>query len=177
MGSEIQPSPGRPVRDVVREVVTKLAPDELPLLEGLLELDDTTVFRRPEGHGQRREPLGFGVGEVAVLVTPVVWVALDQAARRYSEHIADGIWVRSGRALRRLSRRSGPPPEVPPLSHEQLADVKRVVLEVSKQRGLSSQQAEDVANAVVTRLFLSDPPEAPAPDQNRPDSTGTTPED
>ncbi|MGW3952829.1 hypothetical protein ACWEKM_18310 [Streptomyces sp. NPDC004752] len=43
-------------------------------LGGLLELDDATAVRRLNGHRQWREPLGFGVGEIAVLVTAVVWL-------------------------------------------------------------------------------------------------------
>ncbi|MEV6036511.1 hypothetical protein AB0L65_35525 [Nonomuraea sp. NPDC052116] len=34
------------------------------------------------GWGRRRQTLGFGLGEVAALVTPVVWLAVDHAAQR-----------------------------------------------------------------------------------------------
>ncbi|MFF0558519.1 hypothetical protein [Streptomyces sp. NPDC004266] len=163
MGSEAQPSAGRPVRDLVREVVVGLAPDELPLLEGLLELDDATAVRRVQAHGQRRDPLGFGVGEAAVLVTPVIWVALDQAARRYGEMAADGVWRRSSEALGRLFRRNGPSATVPPLTREQLGEVRSMVLETAGQRGLSARRAEDLANAVVTGLLLSEPSEPAGP--------------
>ncbi|MFC8715712.1 hypothetical protein ACFUCQ_38265 [Streptomyces sp. NPDC057197] len=34
------------MRDLVRSVVADLAPDELPLVEGLCRFDDATVVRR-----------------------------------------------------------------------------------------------------------------------------------
>ncbi|MFJ9678034.1 hypothetical protein ACIRP2_08260 [Streptomyces sp. NPDC101194] len=176
MGSETHPSQGRPVRDLVREVVTKLATDELPLLEGLLELDDATAVRRLNGHGQRREPLGFGVGEIAVLVTPVAWLALDQAARRIGDIAMERASRESVGALRRLFRRSRPPVMVPPLTREQLAEVKRLVLETAEQRGLAAAQASEVANAVVAGLILADPSSSNDGGPDSPAVAGSTPE-
>jgi len=176
MVSEVLPSEGRPVRDVVREVVIESAPDELPLLEGLLELDDATVVRRLDGHGQRREPLGFGMGEIAVLVTPVVWLALDQAARRIGDVAMERASRESAGVLRRLLRRSRPPVVVPPLTREQLAEVKRLVLTTAEQRGLAAAQASEIANAVVTGLVLADPSCSDDGGPVSPAVTGSTPE-
>src|SRR5437879_4790292 len=64
------------VRDVVREVVAEIAPTELALVDGLAQFDDATAVRRLRPRGGRREPLGFGLGEILALVTPVVWLAL-----------------------------------------------------------------------------------------------------
>ncbi|MGW0513628.1 hypothetical protein ACWD1W_31050 [Streptomyces olivaceoviridis] len=40
--------------------------------------DDATVVRRLGGRSRRSDTLGFGLGEVAALVTPVVWLALHR---------------------------------------------------------------------------------------------------
>ncbi|MFJ2213100.1 hypothetical protein ACIQVO_26785 [Streptomyces sp. NPDC101062] len=178
MGSEALPSGDRPVRDLVRDVVADLSPGELPMLEGLFDLDDTTAVRRLNGQGQRREPLGFGMGEIAVLITPVVWLTLDQAARRFADSAVDVTSRQSTALLRRLFRRSRPPVTVPPLTREQLAEVRRLVLESAAQRGLPAQRASEVADSVVARLVLAEPGESgsnstPGPDSG-PDSTSAS---
>ncbi|WP_208605837.1 hypothetical protein [Streptomyces albus] len=176
MAAEAHASGGRAVRDLVREVITELAPEELPLLEGVLELDDAAAVRRLSGHGQRREPLGFGVGEIAVLVTPVVWLALDQAARRIGDIALERASRASAGALRRLFRRSPPPVVVPPLTREQLAEVKRLVLETAEQRGLAAPQASEIANTVVAGLVLAEPPPPDEGEPGPPAVAGPTPE-
>lgn len=152
------------VRDLVRSVVADLAPDELPLVEGLCRFDDATVVRRLSCKGRRHEPLGFGFGEIAALVTPVVWLVLDGVAQRTAESTATRISERVTAMVRRLvpRRRPAPAARVAPLTREQLMAVRALVLTVSEQRGLDAVQAEAVADAVVARLFLADELEAPA---------------
>ncbi|MFG3406927.1 hypothetical protein [Streptomyces sp. NPDC048142] len=143
------------VRDLVRDVVTEVAPEELPLIAGLAGFDDARAVRRLGGRDRRREPLGFGLGEVAALVTPVVWLAVDQAAQRIVGTWVDNGIARTGGALRRLFRRPAPEPvTIPPLTREQLLIVRESVLTMAAQRGLESERATVIADAVVTRLVL-----------------------
>ncbi|GAA2997626.1 hypothetical protein JCM13580A_42590 [Streptomyces drozdowiczii] len=153
------------VRDVVRSVVMDLAPDELPLVEGLCRFGDATVVRRlRRGGGGRHTPLGFGVGEAAALVAPVVWLVLDGVAQRTAESTATRISEGVTAMMRRLVPRRRPVPAagIPPLTREQLAAVRAQVLATSRQRGLETAQAEAIADAVVARLVLAEEPEAPA---------------
>ncbi|MFE3763646.1 hypothetical protein ACFXPI_18000 [Streptomyces sp. NPDC059104] len=158
--------PGRvTVRQVVREVVAETAPAELVLVDGLARFDDATAVRRLRPRGGRREPLGFGLGEIAALVTPVVWLVLDQTARKFAESAADGTVTGTRALLRRVLRRTAGPLVVPPLTPGQLAQVREHVLESASHRGLAVECAEAVADAVVARLALAvaDPaPEGPA---------------
>ncbi|WP_405982898.1 hypothetical protein [Streptomyces sp. NBC_00158] len=153
------------VRDLVRDVVTEVAPEELPLLAGLAGFDDATAVQRLGGGVRRREPLGFGLGEVAALVTPVVWLAVDQATQQIV-----GTWVEkriawTGTVLRRIFRRSATEPVVIlPLTREQLALVRRSVLTMAAQRGLEPARAAVIADAVVTRLVLDEPEPDPEPE-------------
>lgn len=158
-GSEAARSGGRAVttdgtrvRDVVRDVVAEVAPDELPLVEGLVELDDATAVRRLVGRGRWRERLGFGLDEV-LLVTPVVWLAVDEAVQRIVR--ADAA-SRASSALRKLFRRPAETVLVPPLTREQLAEVRKSVL-MAAQRSLEEERASTIADAVVARLALSGP--------------------
>ncbi|MFF8596662.1 hypothetical protein ACF061_35630 [Streptomyces sp. NPDC015220] len=164
MGSGMGTPVGRRVRDVVREVVGDVASDELPLVDGLFRFDDVTVVRRLSGRSRRREPLGFGWGEVAVLVTPVVWLTVDQTAKRVSDVIAEGTVRRTMDALRGVLRRRPAPVTVPPLTREQMWQVREQVLQAADERGLSERRAREIADAVVARLVLAeagDPPRGP----------------
>ncbi|MFE2915850.1 hypothetical protein [Kitasatospora indigofera] len=154
---------GEPVRDVVRSVIAALAPEELPLVDGLRRFDDATVVRRLNGRSRRREPLGFGIGEVAALVTPVVWLVLDGVAQRMVSATVDRAAQGAAGALRRLLRRPAPAAQVPPLTREQLAEVRALVLAAAGQRDFPPERAAEIADAVVGRLALSPVPDPSAP--------------
>ncbi|MFF2544061.1 hypothetical protein ACFVUY_16005 [Kitasatospora sp. NPDC058063] len=172
---------GRPtvlVRDVVRSVVETLAPEELFLVEGLRRFDDATVVRRLSRGGGRHEPLGFGIGEVAALVTPVVWLVLDEVAQRMVATTVDRASRGATGLVRRLFRRPAPAAELQPLTQEQLVEVRALLLTAGEQRGLAPDLTEEIADRVVARLALSralDPPTPPTPPAAEPptDPTGT----
>ncbi|MEV5145156.1 hypothetical protein AB0L14_12080 [Streptomyces sp. NPDC052727] len=155
---------GTRVRDVVHDVVVEVAPEELPLVAGLAGFDDATAVRRLGGRGRRRDTLGFGLGEVAALVTPVVWLALDQAAQRIVGTAVDSGVSRAASALRKLFRRPAEAVTVPPLTREQLAQVRESVLKTAAQRGLEEERASTIADAVVARLALAGQPEVTGSD-------------
>ncbi|NLU65948.1 hypothetical protein [Streptomyces sp. HNM0574] len=144
----------RSVRDVVRAVVTDTAAEELPLVDALSVYDDATVVRRLGRRKPRRDPLGFGLGEIAVLVTPVVWLVLDQAARQFTDLAVQTGLARVRALFDRLRRRPSPPVLVPALTREQLAEVHRRVRESAQQKGLDAERAASVADSVIARLAL-----------------------
>ncbi|WP_354637649.1 hypothetical protein [Kitasatospora camelliae] len=161
------------VRDVVVDVVTQLAPEELPLLRGL---DGMPAEKVVELFGRRRrgEPLGFGLAEAAALVTPVVWMAVDEACRA-----AVGAGVeRAGRGFRRLWRRGGGrgharpavEPPVPPLDARQLAAVHARVHAGAREAGLDESAAGALADCVVARL-ATDPSPTTTPATPNPPAT------
>ncbi|MEU6578661.1 hypothetical protein [Streptomyces sp. NPDC046805] len=163
------------MRDVVRDVVGEVAPDELILVEGLFVVDDETALRRLSSRGQRREPLGFGLGEIAALVTPVVWMALDEAAHQIVSATVGAAGRRSGTWLRRIMRRPVAAPRIlPPLAPEQLEAIRVRVVELAGESGMESPQAQALGERVVARLVLPGQPGAeattpasrpPAPDE------------
>ncbi|WP_406316791.1 hypothetical protein OHA77_06280 [Streptosporangium sp. NBC_01639] len=160
------------VRDVVRDVVAELAPEELPLVDGLAAYDDSVVVPKLRRSGRRREPLGFGWGEVVGLMTPVVWLVLDQMAERLADTAVDGA-VRKARGLRRWLRRGRRPAAatIPPLTEGQLATLRQDLLDQLKQRGLEEQAAEQIVDAIVRRLARgADPGPAGGPDGPSPAS-------
>ncbi|MFB9249179.1 hypothetical protein ACFFWE_13135 [Sphaerisporangium melleum] len=159
---------GRPtVRAIVRDVVAVLAPEELPLVDGLASVGHATAVRRLRRARSRREPLGFGLEEVAALVTAVVWVALDEAFKEAVAAAMGDLRRQAGRRLRRLLRRgkAEPEPQVPPLTREQLAAVHARVRELSTVAGMPAERAVQIADGVIARLALELPaaPEPPPP--------------
>ncbi|EID56356.1 hypothetical protein [Saccharomonospora xinjiangensis] len=147
-----------PIRTVVRDVVTEVAVHELPVVDGLFRFDDAVVVRRLRRGGARREPLGFGLGDVVVLVTPVVWLVLDEIAAKIVGGAVDSVSGRVRRLARRVFRKGRAAlVEVPPLTSEQLAEVRRRVVAEAVARGLPPERAELIADAVVARLVLPPP--------------------
>jgi len=159
MGSEAgfpgEQTAGIRVRDVVRDVVATVAPEELPLVEELARHDDAAVVRQLGRRGRQRKPLGFGLGEIAMMATPVAWLALDQAAQRIADYAVDGAAKGVRAALRRVFRRRAAPVTIPPLTREQLGQVRRLVVEMGVHRGLGEKRASVIADAVVARLALA----------------------
>jgi hypothetical protein len=97
----------RAVRDVVRDVVAEVAPEELVVVDGLARFDDETVVRRLARPGQRRDPLGFGVGEIVDLATPVVWLVVNEAAKRAAGSAVNETAKGTKALLRKVFRRRG----------------------------------------------------------------------
>ncbi|WP_328635340.1 hypothetical protein [Streptomyces sp. NBC_00356] len=186
---------GARVRDVVRDVVAKVAPDEVLLLDQLAPLDEgrvTRLFERrvrdmeshqapyadphmdprtdshPDPHmgshtdphmGSHTDPhMGsFECGHVDVTapVTPVVWLALDEAARRTTCLAIDGRSRRRTPLLHHLfRRRSQPPPTIRSLTATQLDAVRRLVRDHARSARLGEDAATALADAVTSRLSL-----------------------
>jgi hypothetical protein len=161
-----QPPAAGALRDaIVTRVIAELAPEELPLVEALRELDDETALERLTTRAGRSEPLGFGVEEAVVLLTPVIWSVVDQSVRK----AVDAAVKRAGKsklARRGLFRRHRDPlpPSVPALTTEQLATIEQCVLEATRQARLSQDRGERIADGVVRRLALMRPAtEGPEP--------------
>ncbi|MDX6392793.1 MAG: hypothetical protein QOJ73_3856 [Streptosporangiaceae bacterium] len=143
--------------DVAREVIGRMAPEELPLVEGLSRLDPDSVRRRLTRHPTPREPLGFGLTEVATLLSPVVWIALDEAARRTVVSAEDGA-INGGKALwRRLRRGRRAPLVVPPLTEAQVDQVRARVLELAAARGVAPKDATALADCLGKHLAARTP--------------------
>lgn len=142
------------VRDAVRVLVSEHAPHELPVVDGLRQFDDDHAVRVLSGRGTRREPLGFGYTEATALVTSVVWLVLDEAARRGVEVATDSALEKGRSGLSRLLRRGkGVPPRVlDALDAEQLAAVRAHIVERAAAQGMGEQDAQALADGVVARL-------------------------
>lgn len=141
------------VRGVVSDVVARQAPEELPLVDGLARLDHDDAVRRLKRRNTSA-PLGFGLAETAAVITPVVWLAVDEVCRTSARTLVGRVLPGLEALVRRLLRRPPPPPEVPALTAEQLEAVHRRVREGAARAGLEGVAGEALADRVVARLAL-----------------------
>jgi hypothetical protein len=144
------------VRDVARDVVAEVAPEELPLFDALSRFDDATVVRRLRRRRRRREPLGFGAEEIEAVVTPIVWIVVNGAAQQIGGTAGGALAGGMKSLLRKILRRHPAPVSIPPLTSAQLSEVRQQIVEKSMRRGLSASRAEGIADAVVAALAVPD---------------------
>lgn len=154
-------------RDLVRDIVTEVAPHELTLLDGFASLDDAAVTRVLSRRRTPDDPVGFGVADAAALVVPVVWLVVDHVVRRGAEQAADGLLTKAKALLRRLLRRPAAASRgVPPLTREQLGQVHALVVERAAAAGVDDTLGARLADAVVSRLARHSPSTSqPDPEQ------------
>ncbi len=148
------PDPARRITAIVRVVVREAAPEELPVVDGLSAWTDTEIVARLNKRASRDERLGFGVDDVAVLVTPVLYIVLDQALRKGVDKSIDGLLGR----LRRGGRRKVTSADVE-LSPQQIAAIRAEVADLARERGVPDDTIQRVDDAVTSAL--SDPPDGP----------------
>ncbi|MGP3769187.1 hypothetical protein ACTWJ8_00025 [Streptomyces sp. SDT5-1] len=138
---------GARVRDVVRDVVAEVAPEEVLLLDKLTNLDDERLTRLFASHLQNMEPDHDVVGvDVTAAVTPVVWTAVDEAAR--------GANAGGRTMVDRLLGRPRPAPVIRPRSTAHLESVRHLVRERARAARLGEDAATALAEAVAARLAL-----------------------
>ncbi|TQS23051.1 hypothetical protein FLX08_06360 [Microbispora hainanensis] len=147
------------LRDVVRKVVADCAPEETVVVEGLLRYSDAEVPARLRRRRHGRDPLGFGLDDVVPLVTPLLWLTLESARQKLTDAAVDQAARGSVSLWRRIRRRKAEPATIPPLTREQQALVKRMVLDAAAEAGLSESRAKRIADGVVAGLALAEPGE------------------
>lgn len=148
----------RAIRDIVRSVIDSQASKELPYFTSLARTGDSWVLWRLRHRRGRDEPLGFGLSQMATLITPVVWITLNEAAREFGSAAGDGMFAGVRALFRRLLRRKPRPATIPPLTGEQRERIRDAVRQELLDRKFGEQRATDIANAVFHELSV-----APAP--------------
>ena len=151
------------VGEIVRDVIAEVAPAELPVVDGLRKLDPGMVRRRLRRR-RSRGPVGFGLDVVVPVMTPVAWIAVDELVRRGVDGVSGSLAGRIGQSLRAMVRSLTRRPQAkaaamaPPLSPQQLDEVRRRILELAPKYYLTSADAEALADRVVARLVLAAAP-------------------
>jgi hypothetical protein len=138
--------------EIVRDVTAEFAPEELPLVDALALLPPDEVGRRLVRATSRDDPLGFGMGEVAAVVVPVVWVAVQQVVNQLATSAADGLAARTRVALRKWRHKPAPSEPLPHFDQLQLDEVHQNVQTLAIRAGMPPERAELLGHRVVERL-------------------------
>ncbi|MDO0929856.1 hypothetical protein QQY24_32615 [Streptomyces sp. TG1A-8] len=128
------------------------APEEQDTAADLLNRDPDEITRMLSSRSGDSE-LGFGLGEVAVLVTPLVWMVLQQFAQELA-----GVTVRAatGRLSTAWRRLRGRPPEsvsaLPRLDEAQREELRGIVRQRAQEAGLAEDTAGQLALSVIRHI-------------------------
>ncbi len=160
----LQLAPSRNVAacDVVRAVVESEAGYELAYFRRLARFGDSWALWRLRRARGRDEALGFGAGEMATLITAVVWVVLNETAREFGSAAGDGMFAGLRALLRWLLRRKPERATIPPLTSQQRDKVDEMLKAELKKAKLSDKRVDAIANAFFRELSKGFPPAAPA---------------
>lgn len=156
-------TPATPIRAVVWDVVSAIAPKELPYLQGAEGISDPVIVRQLQQGGKSNRTLGFGTDQVIAVVTAAVWLALNTAAQEVVKAGLSKGHSRTKALVRKVARRPAVATVMPPLSSGNLDLIEQIVLqEVKLRTDLPEGQGEAIAKAVRTRLAGGEiPPDAP----------------
>ena len=171
----------RTADELARRVVRKIAPEELPSFDVVaapyLETPEPAARRLRQAHD---DPLGFGLGDIIAMATPVIALVSGSVITAVSDSLGkavhDGATGALRKAWRKLRGKPSKPLELPatPLTREQLAEVRQVALDRALSLGVTQQKAEALADAVITALVLR-VDDTGTSDNTRPEA-GDTPE-
>lgn len=143
------------VTEVSKELVAEVAPEELELVDELL--DD--YYAHPTVHKPEDNPLGFG-SEFLAASTPVIAMALQTLFT----FILNEVWVsaqKESAALiaQRMKALFNPTKEKAEpalaLTREQLEKAKQLVKKEAMRGGMKPKKAEELALKIVGRIALT----------------------
>jgi hypothetical protein len=144
------------IRDVVREVVAEVAPDETVIIDGFEGTGNARAVRRLERRSGRSEPLGFGVGDLVPIVAPVVWIVLTKFLETLAEEASQSVWKRLLRLLRRKRLET-----VPPLTEAQVEEACGAVEKALLEKGFEREHVGEVTSALRRSLAEHGGPDDP----------------
>lgn len=147
------------VSEIARDIVTQIAPQELPIFPAVSEayFDDPTKALNTLKSEDR--VLGFGLDPSAALLTPVVLAVLS-AVFQFLVQIAekaveDGLGEEVGEIIKRMLSK-GDYSKRSVLTEEQIGLIRQKVLTAAKGLRLSGDKPAALANAVAAQ-FRTEP--------------------
>jgi len=148
------------VADRAYVVITQIAPEELPLFPSI----SMAYFQNPHAVSTngKDDMLGFGVAETVSLLTPTVLVVMNEVIMLLTTGVAKSFEEEStnfiSERFKKLRKKLHPQEkkehhELPPLTSEQLVQVRQRAYEKACQLKLPDDTAQLLADAVVGSLI------------------------
>jgi len=147
---------------LARDIITQIAPEELLLYQSISEEYFNNPQKLLDEPSKKDEMLGFGVGEAAALLTPIVLGVTAAVVKYIGDEIRKSVQEESstliGEWVKKFFKifRSSEDKEIPALTSSQLEQVRDVAYRQARQLKLSEQRAELLADAVVGSLAVSE---------------------
>ncbi|WCM53271.1 hypothetical protein OH720_09730 [Pseudomonas sp. WJP1] len=148
------------VTDVAREVVSEIAPQEMPIFMAASRAYFNDPKKALHEIRSKDDALGFGMEALGVVVTPVVLHIISEVfafligvARKATE---DGLAKEIPQLLKAMFKKyQGSQPDVPTvLTREQIGLIHANVLLAAENLRLPPDKAKSLANAITTQLVL-----------------------
>lgn len=149
--------------DIARELIADIAPQELPLFRATSAAYFADPERVEKERGGNDAMLGFGVDAAIASWTPIVLTVTSAVVGFLREEIKDSAKGETsglvGAWMKQLFKKFRPPDDgegtVPPLTPEQLTQVREQALKKARQLKLPPGQAGMLADAIVGGLAVS----------------------
>jgi len=149
------------VADVARDQVEQVAPQEAPIFPLLSEAYFQDPDKMLEAQG-KDEMLGFGLEAGAVLLTPVVMTVTREVVEFVAGEVMKSVQTQSSGLIsdfvKKIFKKFRSEAEAkgekvpPPLTREQIGQVKELALEKGRQLQLTPDQAELLADSLAGSL-------------------------
>ena len=151
------------VGDISYDLISEIAPQERPLFRAVSQ----TYFKDPKRavapKNASDDMLGFGVGEVVVLLTPYLLSTTTEVIKFLTEEVKKAVNEESagliGEKVKSLFKKYRHPDEtknkIPPLSAAQLAQVQGIAMKEARRLRLSEKNTKLLANAIVGSLAIA----------------------
>lgn len=151
------------VTEVSRDIVALTVPQELPLYAAISEEYRRDPAKALKGQTEKDEDLAFGVGESALLLTPIVLEVMKGVVKFLAGEVAKAVKEESpkliGAGIKGLFKKympaDAPGAQDLVLTSEQLLQVRLLALEKARQLALSDDQAALLADSIVGSLGVT----------------------
>ncbi|MCI0561125.1 MAG: hypothetical protein MN733_21785 [Nitrososphaera sp.] len=151
------------IGDIARDLVTQIAPEELPLFRPIREAYFKDPKKTLKGQAGKDEMLGFGVGDAAILITPIVLGVATDVVKYIGEQLLQTIKQEGAtlatEALKKLFKKFRTPAEneeeTLALGAEQITTIRQLAFERARQLKLPEAQAENLADSIADSLVVT----------------------
>jgi hypothetical protein len=155
------------IQELSKDIVVEVAPEEMDLFDELVKeyFHDPTP---PDVSAKPKDvPLGFGLGEVLIAVTPAATAMVNEVLKYVMSESINTAKEESAEAVKKqvkklfIQEKEHEKPakkedgEVRPLNKEQLEQVKKLARKQAIKFGISEDKAEKMANALIGSLVLA----------------------
>jgi hypothetical protein len=149
---------------MARDLVSELAPQEIPLFRANSEAYFKDPQKMLEGKTGKDEMLGFGTGEAISLLTPVILSVSVEVVKFVTEEVKKSLKTESASVIndvvKSMFKKYRPPeapagqPASPALTAQQLQEIHKLTLLKARQLNLQESQARQLADALVSGLVV-----------------------